>query len=178
MPKQKHKVGVITAPSGIKGDVWVKSFTRPPEAIFLSEVLYDETLAQEFHLNFSYEKKGKMRCQLKQSVDRNQAENWAGTVLYKINEAIAERDESDNRPRSVQLCLMRKARIVANYWRLKISVPVICWKLKPLMARRFCSLSLLIMLHGILTIRKIIASKSLCAPMHKHFLTSKIVTLP
>ena len=98
MPKQKHKVGVITAPAGIKGDVWVKSFTRPPEAIFLSDILYDETLAQEFHLNFSYEKKGKMRCQLKQSIDRNQAENWTGTVLYKINDAIAEGLESDNRP--------------------------------------------------------------------------------
>ena len=64
----------------------------------MSEVLYDETLAQEFHLNFSYEKKGKMRCQLKQSADRNQAENWAGTVLYKINEALAERDESAHQP--------------------------------------------------------------------------------
>ncbi len=90
MNEKRIYVGVITRAAGIKGDIWLKSFTSPPEDIFHLMPLSDETNDKHFNFTLLYEKKGMLRCGEKTIMDRNEAEALIKTKLYADAKSLSD----------------------------------------------------------------------------------------
>ena len=82
----------ITRAAGIKGDVWVNNLLNNDAALWQLMPLYDANHTA-FDLQFTYRKKGVVRCSAANITDRNQAEKLVGTQLFaeqKTAEKIPE----------------------------------------------------------------------------------------
>lgn len=88
-------LGAIIGARGLKGEVLLKVFTDPPEAI----AAYGPLLSEDGKVSVEIEKlspaKGGFAATLKGVRDRNAAEALKGTGLYVSREALGETEEED-----------------------------------------------------------------------------------
>ncbi|MBM09833.1 MAG: 16S rRNA processing protein RimM [Magnetovibrio sp.] len=81
-------LGKVGSPRGIKGDIWVKSYTVVPEHIASYGTLWNEDASKSFSLTVTGTPKGLLIARIKGVNDRNTAEALKGTELYLKREAL------------------------------------------------------------------------------------------
>ena len=91
---QRLKVGVITGPHGVRGQVRIKAFTEDPATI--GDLGPVETAAgRRFDLKVMGLSKGVVLCRLSGIGTRNAAEDLKGTELFVTRDRLPEIDEPD-----------------------------------------------------------------------------------
>ena len=86
-------LGKVGLPRGIKGDVWVKSYTAIPEDIASYGTLWNEDASQAFKLTIINAAKGMLIARIKGVNDRNAAKVLKGMNLYLKREALPSTEE-------------------------------------------------------------------------------------
>lgn len=86
MTSKQVEVAVITGAHGIKGQVTIRSFTNPPEAITNIDALSNASGNKTFRLKITGHKKNVLIATVENIIDRNQAELLKGTALYAASD--------------------------------------------------------------------------------------------
>lgn len=84
-PSQFHKVGVIAAAHGVRGQVKIRSFLESPDALLLCAPLHDHSGRRHFRLTRHGIQKDVLIAAIDGVTDRNQAELLKGTELYTVS---------------------------------------------------------------------------------------------
>ena len=92
---EKICLGVITGPSGLQGDVKVKSFTADPSDIARYGKVSDKSGDRLFDIRISRKTAKHLVVQLKGVNDRNGAEALKGTELYVPREKLPQLQEEE-----------------------------------------------------------------------------------
>ncbi len=78
----KVYLGVVVSPHGLKGDVWVKTFTQTPQDLFSYGTLYDEKGNKLNIISRSIGSSGKLVVHFFECNDRNNAQLLVGKKIY------------------------------------------------------------------------------------------------
>lgn len=94
--KQEHIwLGVITGVRGLRGELWIKSFTAEPTAIADYGPLYDESGQRAFTLRVTGSHKDRLIGRIDGVGDRTRAEALKGTRLYVSREALPPTEDDE-----------------------------------------------------------------------------------
>jgi len=85
------KVGVIASAHGIRGEVNIRSFSEPPDAIFSYGALTDETYVRTYVLTRRGGKDKTLIASIDGITDRNAAELLKGTELFVAASALPKK---------------------------------------------------------------------------------------
>jgi 16S rRNA processing protein RimM len=89
------EVGVIAGPRGLKGEVWVRSFTADPADIAAYGPLVDEERRRTFILQVLEAAKDRVLARIDGVADRTAAEALTGTRLFAPRAAFGEPAEEE-----------------------------------------------------------------------------------
>ena len=85
------KIGLIAAAHGIRGEVKLRSFIQPPEAIFACGPLTDASGKKRFALTHKGGNEKAFIASIEDITDRNGAEGVKGTELYAPADKLPEK---------------------------------------------------------------------------------------
>jgi len=88
-------LGVITGARGLKGDVWIKSFTANPEDIAAYGPVSDQSGERHYRIQVVGQAKGQMVARIEGIEDRTAAEALKGEKLFVPREALPAPDEDE-----------------------------------------------------------------------------------
>ncbi|MCP5364431.1 MAG: 16S rRNA processing protein RimM [Hyphomicrobiales bacterium] len=88
-------LGVITGARGLKGDVWVRSFTSAPENIAAYGAVSDETGSRRFHLHVTGAGPERVSVRVDGIDDRTAAEALKGIRLYVPRSVLPPPDDDE-----------------------------------------------------------------------------------
>lgn len=88
-------LGVIAGARGIRGDLWIKSFTAEPEAIAKYGPVFDESGERSFRLRITGSHNGRLIGRIEGIADRTAAEKLKGTRLYIWRDALPAADDDE-----------------------------------------------------------------------------------
>ena len=88
-------LGIVTGPQGLKGAVWIRSYTAWSENIASYGLLSDLTGEREFSIRILRSTKKGLVAELSGVDDRTAAEEIKGMELYVSRDALPETDEEE-----------------------------------------------------------------------------------
>ena len=88
-------LGVITGARGLRGELWIKSFTGDPARIGDYGALSDESGEQSFRVTVKDVVKGKVLVRIKGVADRTAVERLKGVKLYVDRAKLPELEEEE-----------------------------------------------------------------------------------
>lgn len=88
-------VGVITGVRGLKGDVWIKSFTANPEDVAAYGPVSSQSGERRYRIRVVGQAKGRMVARIEGIADRTSAEALKGEKLFVSRDALPAPDEDE-----------------------------------------------------------------------------------